>query len=148
MNPYPANTLFSENIVCSFFSAAYIHMDRHDRKLIFGDSDEIRLQPVRSATETGKSTEILCVESLDTILYRQQLTNALIRLWGCAGWSAPLLFSCNKLSHRGPNDTNSIKKFTSMQGVKHIFTPQYFQGAHWSGKFVFSSRSGKSQGIL
>ena len=29
-----------------------------------------------------------------------------------------------------------------------LFPQDLFQGGHWSGKFDFSSRSGKSQGIL
>ena len=37
--------------------------------------------------------EISLVASLDMILYKERLTMALIRLQGCAGWSAPLLFA-------------------------------------------------------
>ena len=39
------------------------------------------------------SLEISATASRGTILSRQQTTKALIRLHGCAGWSAPLLFA-------------------------------------------------------
>ena len=39
------------------------------------------------------SLEILAIESRDIILSKQRTTKALIRLHGCAGWSAPLLFA-------------------------------------------------------
>ena len=41
------------------------------------------------------SLEILAKESRDIILSKQRTTKALIRLRGCAGWSAPLLFAYN-----------------------------------------------------
>ena len=37
--------------------------------------------------------EISPVASLHTILTKKQITKALIRLRGCAGWSAPVLFA-------------------------------------------------------
>ena len=45
--------------------------------------------------------EISDIETRSVILSRQQTTNALIRLRGCAGWSAPLLFAydMNRFSH-------------------------------------------------
>ena len=42
--------------------------------------------------------EILHAVSLYTILSRQQIIKALIRLHRCAGWSAPFLLACNKIS--------------------------------------------------
>ena len=39
------------------------------------------------------SLEISAIESKDIILSKQRTTKALIRLRGCAGWSAPLLFA-------------------------------------------------------
>ena len=39
------------------------------------------------------SLEISAIESRDIILSKQRTTKALIRLHGCAGWSAPLLFT-------------------------------------------------------
>ena len=51
-----------------------------------------RLKPVSSATETRQKSEISLVASLDMILSNKRITKALIRLRGCAGWSAHLLF--------------------------------------------------------
>ena len=46
-----------------------------------------------SATETSKKIENLLVTNFDMILSNKQIKNALIRLHGYAGWSAPLLFA-------------------------------------------------------
>ena len=45
--------------------------------------------------------EIAAVESFHTVLSKKQITMALIRLRGCAGWSAPVLFanSRRQVSH-------------------------------------------------
>ena len=51
-------------------------------KPVFGVFDKARLKPVS-----------LDAESLDMILSNERKTKALIRLCGCAGWSAPLLFT-------------------------------------------------------
>ena len=76
-----------------------------------GVSDQARHKPACAATEASQSLEILAlesdilaIESRDIILSKQRTTKALIRLRGCAGWSAPLLFA---------------------YGIKHIFS--------WSG---------------
>ena len=61
------------------------------RKPVFGVCDQIRLKPACSAIETSKG-----LESRGIILSRRQTTKALIRLRGCAGWSAPLLFAYGK----------------------------------------------------
>ena len=50
-------------------------------------------KPVYSATETCYKIEILTVESFDMILSKIKITKALVRLRGCAGWSAPVLFA-------------------------------------------------------
>ena len=62
-------------------------------KPVFGVSEKARLKPVSSATETRKKIEISLVASLDIVLYKTRITKALIRLRGCAGWSAPVLFA-------------------------------------------------------
>ena len=68
-------------------------------KPVLGVSDKMRFKPVCSATEL--------VASLDMILFNKRITKALIKLRGCAGWSAPLLFA-NPRRHvflrRGPYD--------------------------------------------
>ena len=76
------------------------------RKPIFGVSDKVRLKPVSLATETSQEIEILLVASLDMILSNERTTKALIRLHGCTGWSAFLLFATPQsqgFSCRGPN---------------------------------------------
>ena len=49
------------------------------------------------------SLELVSVASIGIILSRQWTTKALMRLHGCAGWPAPLLFTCGKkrFSHDG-----------------------------------------------
>ena len=71
------------------------------RKPVFEVFDQIRLKLACSATETSKSLEILYLVSIEIILSRQQTIKALIRLHGCGGWSAPLLFAygINRFSH-------------------------------------------------
>ena len=62
-------------------------------KLVFGISDKVRFKPACLATKTSKTTENELVASLAMILSDKQITKALIRLRGCAGFSAPLLFA-------------------------------------------------------
>ena len=63
------------------------------QNLSSGDSDQARHKPAWAATEASQSLEISAIESRDIILSKQRTTKALIRLSGCAGWSAPLLFA-------------------------------------------------------
>ena len=58
-----------------------------------GVSNQARHKPAFAATEASYSLEILAIESRDIILSKQWTKKALIRLRGCAGWSAPLLFA-------------------------------------------------------
>ena len=71
------------------------------RKPVFQVCDQLRLKPACSAAETSQGFEILAIASKGIILSKQQTTKALIRLRGCAGWSAPLLFAYvkNRFSH-------------------------------------------------
>ena len=62
------------------------------RKPVFGVSDQLKLKPACSASETSYSLESSAIASRDIILSRQRKTKALIRLRGRAGWSALLLF--------------------------------------------------------
>ena len=68
------------------------------RKPVFGICYKVRLKPACSATE---SIEISSIASSGITLYRQRTIKALIRLRGCAGWSAPLLFAygINRFAH-------------------------------------------------
>ena len=82
-------------------------MGRDARKPVFGVSDRASLKVVSSATEISLKNEISLVASLDMILLKKRTTKALIRLRGCAGWSAPLLFANPRrqvFSRRGPNN--------------------------------------------
>ena len=68
-------------------------------------SDKARLQPACSATETSWQIEISLVARIDMIPSNTRITKALIRLRGCAGWYAPLLFANHRrqvFSRRGP----------------------------------------------
>ena len=73
-------------------------MSHITRKSVFGVSDQVRLKPACSATEASQCLEILDIETRGIILSRKRTTKALIRLRGCAGWSAPLLFAYGKTS--------------------------------------------------
>ena len=73
-------------------------------------SDQARHKPVCAATEASLSLEISAIDSRDTVLSKQRTTNVLIRLSGCASWSAPLLFTYD---------------------IRHIFS--------WLGSYLFTS---------
>ena len=61
-------------------------------KPVLGVSDKASFKPVSSATETSSKIEISHVASLHMIFSKKRITKALIRLCGCAGCSAPVLF--------------------------------------------------------
>ena len=71
------------------------------RKPVFGVCDQVRHERACVATEATQRLEISDLETRGIILSRQRTTNALIRLRGCAGWSASLLFAygINRFSH-------------------------------------------------
>ena len=71
---------------------SYSYGPRREKTCLRG-SNKARLKPVSSATETGLNIENLLVASLDLIISNKRITKALIRLRGCAGWSAPLLLA-------------------------------------------------------
>ena len=58
-----------------------------------GVYDRGRPKPACSATEASWSLETLDIASIHIILFKQRTTKVLIRLHGCTGWSAPLLFA-------------------------------------------------------
>ena len=68
-------------------------MSSSTRKPVFGVCGQARFKLSCAAKEARKKLEILCLETRGIILSRQRKTNALIRLCGCTGWSAPLLFA-------------------------------------------------------
>ena len=69
---------------------------------------QVRFKPACSATETSLNLETLDIASTHIILSSQRTTTVLIRLRGCTGWSAPLLF---------------------LYGIRHIFA--------WPGPNIF-----------
>ena len=67
-------------------------MGLNGTKPAFGGWQQSETQ-ISSATETSWKIEILLVASPDMVLSKKRITKAVIRLRGCAGWSAPSLFS-------------------------------------------------------
>ena len=63
--------------------------------------------------------EILLAASLDMILSNKQITKVLIRLCGCAGWSAPLLFA--KPENRISRDEAYIRPISSLQTFCNLY---------------------------
>ena len=86
------NFKFQFQILCSTvtygINPLFLHMSHVMRKPVFGVYDEVRLKLACSATEVRKRIEISAIASRGFILSRQRTTKALIRLRGCAGWSA------------------------------------------------------------
>ena len=69
------------------------HMGPNSTKPVFGVSDKASFRPVSLATETSYKIEISPVASLHMLLSKKRITKVLIRLPGCPGWSAPVLFA-------------------------------------------------------
>ena len=74
-----------------------------------GVSNQVRLKLSCSAAEASNRLEILVTETRDITLSRHRTTKMLVRLRGCAGWSAPFLFAYD---------------------IRHLFS--------WPGSHVFS----------
>ena len=77
-----------------------------------GVSDQVGLKLACSTTKASMRLEILVKETGDITLSRQRTTKALIRLRGCAGRSAPLLFAYD---------------------IRHIFS--------WPGSFEYATNT-------
>ena len=58
-----------------------------------GIFDHIRFKAACSATEASSNLETLDIASIHIIRFKKRTTKVLIRLRGCAVWSAPLLFT-------------------------------------------------------
>ena len=73
------------------------------------------------------SLEILNLASIGIILSRQWTTKALIRLRGCAGWSAPLLFAycINRFSHDIAHSYHAGSKKDQFSYLIHMFIILY-----------------------
>ena len=71
------------------------------RKHVFGFCHQVNFIPAGTATEMRHTIEILHLGSLDVLLSRKRLAKALLRLHGCAGWSAASFYACNKVWFSG-----------------------------------------------
>ena len=73
----------------------------HKKTCLHEVSNQVRLKPACSATEASYSLGILELASIGIIPSRKRTAKALIRLHGCTGCSAPLLFAygINRFSH-------------------------------------------------
>ena len=72
-----------------------------------GIFNQVRFKSACSATEASENLETLDIASIHIILSKQRTTKVLIRLRGCAGWSAPLLFAYvirHSFAWPGPNE--------------------------------------------
>ena len=111
----PDQTAWSVSTLLAILSASFGHITlwAMTRKPVFEVCDQVRLKPVCSATETSYSLEILNLQRRGIILSRQRTTKVLIRLRGCADWSAPLLFVYGKTSSRHGSlyDRTTLLKF-------------------------------------
>ena len=101
-------------------------MSLDTRILVFWVCDQVRLKRACAATEASWSLELSDIETRYIMLSRQWTTKALIRLRGCACWSAPLLFAngINRFSH----DVAQINKQMNEKHIDNLSLPQ----ARWS----------------
>ena len=82
------------------------HLSHITWKRVFGIFDQVRFKPAWSATEPSQNLETLDTASKYIILSKQRTAKVLIRLRGCTGWTASLMFA---------------------YGIKHVFA--------WPGPF-------------
>ena len=116
------------------------------RKLVFEVSDLVRHKPACTATEASKRLESSDKTTRGIILSRQRTTKVLIRLRGCAGWSAPLLFAyvLNRFSHDvTPIKTNLVYSYLVWFSCFYWipFSEPVVNCGHWKCICVFSVRS-------
>ena len=96
--------LHAMNIDQPWFNCRGTELGCDARKPVFGVSDKARLNLQRLARKLR--FRLYNVVSLDMVLSKKGITKALIRLLGCAGWSAPLLFKNHRrqvFSRRSPD---------------------------------------------
>ena len=84
------------------------------RKPVFVVCNQLKLKLACSATGASQKLDILDIETKGIILSKQRITKALIRLRGCTGWSAPLLFAY--VINRFPHDVAHILSDTLLHG--------------------------------
>ena len=128
---------------CAYYIRLNMGLDT--RKPVFRVSDKVRLKPVSSATETSDKIENLLVPILDMILSNKRITKRLIRLCGCAGWSASMFFTNTEdrfsrveahiMSEKQLRSTTQTKHL----GIIHIGGPEVRYGKYSkiSNTFLF-----------
>ena len=62
-----------------------------------GVCHQVRLIPTCSATKTTNKNEKLHLANVTIILSRERIAKPQTRLHRCSGWSATVLFACNKI---------------------------------------------------
>ena len=82
---------FAKTLYLAFDTGSAWYMSLVMRHVSSGVSNQVRLKLACSATKASMRLESLVTETRDITLSRQRTAKALIRLRGCAGWSAPLL---------------------------------------------------------
>ena len=91
---------------------------RREQTCLWGFRQSV-IQTSLLSTETSKKIEISLIASLDMLLCSKQVTKALTRLRGCAGWCVHLLFAHPRrqvFSRQGPYYKREINglKFTGL----------------------------------
>ena len=69
------------------------HLGLIARKPVFGVPSKRVSNQSPQLQRLAKKIEILPVARLNMVLSKKRITKVLIRLRGCAGWSAPVLFA-------------------------------------------------------
>ena len=109
--------------------------------------DQARHKPTCSAAEISQRLEISDIRTREIILWRQRTTKVLIRLRGCAGWSASFVRICLKqvFSWRGSYTLihilgKSVQRL--LIGRKRIYSTEVKK--HKSSNIIYI----KSQGLV
>ena len=108
------------------------------RKPVFGVSNKVRLKPVCSATETCLKNEISLVASLAMILSNKRITKSLIRLRGCAGWTAPLLFENHRRQFFSRRDPFYFLTLILLFLSSKSLSPCYCKFGNFRENFIFA----------
>ena len=90
--------------------------------MVLGVSGQVRLKPVFPATEINENLKIVNVPSEAIILSRERISKEMVRLDGCVGRSAPLLFACNNVNGLLLRSFYlCFRSFLKLHTIKHDF---------------------------
>ena len=92
-NGHPAKAQISMRILAVWSGLVGCSIKPRHKKTCLRDFRPGKTQTGCSTTQMSESHDIADKETRHIILSRQRTTKALIRLRGCADWSAPLLFA-------------------------------------------------------